>query len=69
MQGGEAEAQTLFEQLTQGGKLVEGTTYPGQMFNLLGGGQIGLRPISTSGPITIDVFIEGLGIDKIKFIP
>jgi hypothetical protein len=34
-----------------------------------GGGSIGLRPVSTSGPPTIDVRIPGLGIREIKFVP
>jgi hypothetical protein len=55
--------------LTEGGEVVTGTTYPGKLVRLPGGGQVGLRPVSKSGPITIDVDIDGLGTEKIKFIP
>lgn len=69
VRGGKAEAEELFRRLAEGGEPVAGTTYPGTRVRLPGGGFIGLRLVSTSGPITIDVEIAGLGIDKIKFIP
>lgn len=68
--GGATEAESLFKQLTEGGKAVKGGTYPGQLVELPGGGRIGFRPTSTSGPPTIDVMgVEGLGVREIKFIP
>jgi len=69
LHGGKAEAEALFGRLTQGGEAITGTTYPGKLVRLTDGGKIGFRPTSTSGPPTIDVFIEGLGIREIKFIP
>ena len=42
---------------------------PGVLRDLPGGGRVGLRPASKSGPATIDVDIPGIPIDKIKFIP
>jgi len=69
LRGGETEARALFQQLSRGGKVVEGTNFPGQLVRLRGGGQIGFRPVSTSGPPTIDVTIKGLGVREIKFLP
>jgi hypothetical protein len=69
LQGGVEEAQVLFGRLTHGGEAVRGTTYPGTLVRLGDGGTIGFRPISTSGPPTIDVSVKGLGIREIKFIP
>lgn len=69
LQGGRAEAEVLFARLTQGGEAINGTTYPGQLVRLTDGGKIGFRPTSTSGPPTIDVFVEGLKVREIKFIP
>ena len=69
LRGGAAEARALFRRLTQGSEIVKRTTYPGQLVRIPGGGKIGLRPVSTSGPPTIDVTIKGLGIREIKFLP
>jgi hypothetical protein len=69
LQGGEAEARAFFEQLSRGGRVVEHPTFPGTMVELPGGGLIRYRPVSTSGPPTIDVSIEGVGIREIKFKP
>ena len=70
LEGGATEAETLFKQLTAGGRAVEGSSYPGQLVDLPGGGRIGFRPTSTSGPPTIDVMgVEGLSVREIKFIP
>jgi hypothetical protein len=69
LQGGQAEAEALFGQLSKGGQIIEGTSYPGTLVRLPGGGQVGFRPSSASGPPTIDVTIEGLGIREIKFLP
>ena len=66
--GGQEEAEALFGQLRQSGTVVEGTKYPGTLIRLPGGGQVGFRPVSTSGPPTIDVRIKGLGIREIKFL-
>jgi hypothetical protein len=69
LKGGQAEAEILFRRLSSGGELVRGTSYPGSLVRLPGGGQVGFRPTSKSGPPTIDVFIEGIGIREIKFLP
>ncbi|HEX4142880.1 MAG TPA: hypothetical protein VHY91_04960 [Pirellulales bacterium] len=58
----------MFNDLTKGGTLVARPTHPGQLFRLPGGGMVGMRPISKSGPPTIDVNIPGIPIRKIKFI-
>ncbi|HJW75514.1 MAG TPA: hypothetical protein VJ787_07560, partial [Thermoleophilia bacterium] len=69
LKGGSAEAQALFGQISQGGSVVDETSYPGTLVMLPGGGQVGYRPTSRSGPPTIDVVVEGLGIREIKFLP
>jgi hypothetical protein len=66
--GGERAANDLFDDLTTGGQLVTIPTYPGTMFDLPGGGRVGLRPKSKSGEPTIDVDIPGVPIKKIKFV-
>jgi len=68
LRGGQAEAQALFDQLARGGEIVQGTSHPGTLVRLSGGGQVGFRATSTSGPPTIDVRIEGLGVREIKFL-
>jgi hypothetical protein len=67
--GGAAEAEALFGQLSTGGEVVKGTSYPGTLVRLPGSGTVGFRPVSTSGPPTIDVKVNGLGIREIKFLP
>jgi hypothetical protein len=69
VKGSLREARQLFEQLSAGATLLPGTTYPGTLVRLPTGGTVGLRPVSTSGPPTIDVRIPGIGIREIKFIP
>lgn len=67
--GGMAAAQRLFQQLSLGGSDNTPATYPGKGVDLSGGiGWVGLRPISKSGPPTIDVKIPGIPIGKIKFV-
>jgi hypothetical protein len=69
MKGGLSEARRLFDQLSAGGTALTETTYPGTLVRLPTGGTVGLRPVSTSGPPTIDVRIPGIGIREIKFVP
>lgn len=69
LQGGQTEAEALFGQLSKDGQLVEGTSFPGTLIRLPGGGQVGFRLRSTSGPPTINVSVDGLGIREIKFLP
>jgi hypothetical protein len=73
--GGQVEAERLFRELTQGGRDITPTTYPGQLIELPNGrGTIGYRPASKSGPPTIDVnALDAAGqpipIEKLKFVP
>jgi hypothetical protein len=65
--GGMAAAQDMFDKLKAGGTPDTPPSYPGRRYKLPGGGWVGLRPASKSGPPTIDVNIPGIPIDKIKF--
>ncbi|MBS0208237.1 MAG: hypothetical protein JSS27_04710 [Planctomycetes bacterium] len=67
VQGGLREAQNFFDELKKGGSPKLGTTHP-NAFDLSGGGAVGFRPASKSGPPTIDVNIPGIPIRKIKFV-
>jgi hypothetical protein len=66
--GGIKDAQEMFDNLTKEATPVAKPLHPGQLFRLPGGGMVGMRPISKSGPPTIDVNIPGIPIRKIKFI-
>jgi len=72
--GGQTEAERIFQELTQGGKDITPTGYPGTLIEVLHGrGTIGYRPASKSGPPTIDVnAVAAAGlpipIEKIKFV-
>lgn len=66
MSGGFDAAEKMFKELTVGGTVVKNPTYPGTLIKMEDG-YIGLRKTSTSGPPTIDVNIEGVGISEIKF--
>src|SRR5258708_18121022 len=50
VEGGEAEARALFDQLAADGRIVENGRYSGTLVSLPGGDTIGFRPVSTSGP-------------------
>jgi RHS repeat-associated protein len=67
--GGDTAARNMFGELTQGATIHTPGTYPGTGANLPGGGWVGLRLSSKSGPPTIDVKIPGIPIGKIKFLP
>jgi RHS repeat-associated protein len=72
LKGGMNEAQSLFNQMTQGGKIVPSPTYPGTLVQLPNGGTVGLRTVATRSPgtaVTIDVNISSIPITKIKFNP
>jgi hypothetical protein len=64
--GGMASAQEMFDKLLAGGTQHTPPNYPGTRYKLPGGGWVGLRPASKSGPPTIDVNIPGI---PIKFKP
>jgi len=72
--GGQAEAEGLFQELTQSGKDVTPAGYPGTLIELPNGrGIVGYRPASKGGPPTIDVkAVDSTGqpipIKKIKFV-
>jgi hypothetical protein len=73
--GGQAEAEALFAELTQGGGTdVTPPGHPGRMVELPGGrGTVSIRPASKSGPPTIDVNVTdstgaSIPIRKIKFV-
>lgn len=53
--GGMKKAQEMFDELTMGALDVTPLGYPGKMMRLPGGGTVGLRPTSKTGPPTIDV--------------
>jgi RHS repeat-associated protein len=72
LKGGMNEAQSLFDELTQGGKVVSSPTYPGTLVRLPNGGTVGLRTVMSNSPGTaanIDVNISRIPITKIKFNP
>lgn len=66
-----ANAQAMFNQLSQGGTVVTGSTYPGTLVRLPSGGTVGLRILMTNSPdtiATIDVNVPGVtAVTKIKF--
>jgi hypothetical protein len=65
--GGVTAATDLFNELTQGGRDITPSGHPGKLVELPTGGIVGYRPMSKSGPPTIDVNIPGIPIRKIKF--
>jgi hypothetical protein len=71
LSGGLADAQAMFDQLSQGGKVVEQTPYLTRVA-LPDGGFVQLRTVMSRSPnsvATIDVNIPGLDITKVKFNP
>lgn len=70
--GGRAAAQRLSSRVLGGG--AERVTAAGsrvQRFRLAEGGEVSFRTFGAQEGVeaTIEVFIEGIGIDKIKFLP
>jgi hypothetical protein len=72
--GGKAEAERIFHELAQGAKDITPANYPGKLVEIPNGrGRIGYRPVSKSGPPTIDVDVsdasgQPMPIEKIKFV-
>jgi RHS repeat-associated protein len=67
-----SDAQSLFDQLAEGGTPVQNSNYPGTLVNLPNGGTVGLRTVMTNSPdsaATIDVNISNIPITKIKVNP
>jgi hypothetical protein len=69
LDGDETAAEDLFKNLAVGGSPIAKPKYPGKTVTLPGGGFVGLRPNSKSGPPTIDIDIPEIPIKKIKFVP
>ena len=67
LSGGVEAAREMFATLSAEGKVIEAEGYPGVMVEIPGGGRIGLREASKSGPATIDIALPGVSIDKIRF--
>ncbi|MFO0389457.1 MAG: hypothetical protein ACK502_07040 [Alphaproteobacteria bacterium] len=67
MEGGEKGARELYEKLSKGGTPETPPNYPGEGTKLPNGDWVGHRPTSKSGPPTVDVHVEGVPFDKIKF--
>jgi RHS repeat-associated protein len=66
--GGVTEAESLFAELSRGGRVVDNATYPGTLVEVSPGNFVGLRSASKSGPPTIDVNISGLRLRELKFV-
>jgi hypothetical protein len=60
----------MFEELAKTGQRVEDPCYPGEAAEVPLAGRIGFRRESRSGDPTIDInaTIDGVEIDKIKFV-
>lgn len=73
VQGGIAEAQSLFDALTKGGQIIESPTFPGTQIKLPNGDIFGLRTVMARSPntvATIDVNSKAVpAISKVKFNP
>jgi hypothetical protein len=67
MDGGEKGAKELYDKLSKGGIPETPKGYPGKGTRLPNGDWVGHRPISKSGPPTVDVNVNGVPFDKIKF--
>lgn len=65
--GGPNAASALFANLTARGTVDTPAGYPGERYRLPGGGHVGLRAVSKSGGVTMDVDIPGIPIKKLKF--
>ena len=71
LSGGLPEAQSMFDQLSQGGTVVEQTPYLTRV-ELPDGGFVQLRTVmsrSSNTAATIDVNVPGVNITKLKFNP
>lgn len=66
--GDAGDAQSYYDEVSQYGTDVTPQNYPGQMTELPGGGRIGFRPASKSGPPTLDFNVPDIPWRKIKFL-
>jgi hypothetical protein len=63
------DAQAFFARVAeQAQRSVSPANYPGRMVELPGGGRVGLRLVSKSGPPTIDINVQGLIWREFKFV-
>ncbi len=69
VQGGLDAARKMFDQLSNGGKDVTPTGYPGKMVEFPNGARIGFRPVSASdGSPALDIDIPAIPqVTKIHF--
>ena len=67
MEGRDKAAKDLYDQLNKGGKPDIPKKYPGEGTRLPNGDWVGHRPTSKSGPPTVDIHVDGVPFDKIKF--
>lgn len=65
--GGTKAAEEMFEKLSKGGTPTTKSSYKGRGIDLPGGGFVGYRPKSSSGPSAIDVNIPGSETRKLHF--
>ncbi|MCP3999197.1 MAG: hypothetical protein GY722_29650 [bacterium] len=68
VEGNATAAEDLFSKLAKGGTDITPSGHPGKLVRLPGERVVGFRPVSKSGPPTVDVNIPGLDIEKIKFV-
>jgi hypothetical protein len=67
--GGQNECINIFNKLTKNAKAINNASYPGKMFALEDGTIIGFRPLSKSGPPTIDIKLPDIKDHiKLKFL-
>lgn len=69
VQGGAKEAEDTFLRLAEGGVDITPPGHKGMLVELPGGGYVGYRPVSTSGPPAIDINIPGVPVQKIHYVP
>lgn len=69
VEGGAENAESMFLRLAEGGFDITPPGHSGMLVELPGGGYVGYRPVSSSGPPTIDVNIPGIPIREVKFQP
>lgn len=72
MDGGLERAEEFFGTLRELGEIVRDDSHPGEMVDIPGVGRIGFRPVSVYGEreptIDVNAKIDGVQIDKIKFV-
>jgi hypothetical protein len=59
------DLESLFAQMSAGGKVVEGSSYPGKLIELGDKTTVGIRAVSKTGGPTIDITLPGGKLWKI----